>query len=87
MRHLLRRLRGAAQSTSIETTLPLFLLPQTTLLSVFAVRVTWGSLMLGALVAMVSMETISVPSGALWVLAAACTADQSVLMYQRYCRR
>lgn len=87
MRHLLRRLHGAVRSTSIETTFPLFLLPQTTLLSVFTVRVTSGSLMLSMLIAMMSVEAIDVPSGALWVLSAACAADRSVLMYQRYCRR
>ncbi|AEN10785.1 hypothetical protein K373_05963 [Streptomyces sp. DvalAA-21] len=87
MRHLLRRLHGAVRSTSLESTLPSFLLPQTTLLRVFAVRVTWGSLLLSVLVVMTSMGTFSVPSGALWALAAACAADQSMLMYQGYCRR
>ncbi|MER7316020.1 hypothetical protein, partial [Streptomyces halstedii] len=42
---------------------------------------------LSVLVVVTSMGTFSVPSGALWALAAACAADQSVLMYQGYCRR
>lgn len=87
MRHLLRRLHGAVQTTSTETTLPSFLLPQTTLFCIFAIRATWGSLLLSALVAMACVRTNPVPSGALWVLAAACAADQSVLVYRRYRRR
>ncbi|MFF2012586.1 hypothetical protein ACFVWY_26420 [Streptomyces sp. NPDC058195] len=87
MQHLIRRLHIAVQPHLAEVTLPAFPQPRNTRISLFSVRVKWASLALIPLFAVVSLEERAVQPGTLWALAAACAADRTVLVYQRYCRR
>ncbi|MFE1519595.1 hypothetical protein ACFW9I_22695 [[Kitasatospora] papulosa] len=87
MRHHLKRLHVAMQPLPTEITLPSSLLFQTSLLTAFALRVKWSSLVLTPILILVARDGSAVSTGALWPLAAAAAVDRSVLSYQRYRRR
>lgn len=70
-----------------ETSIPLVLLAQTSLLSCLAVKVRWGAVAMTFLAAVSAAYGPVVPENVWWAVVAGTVADQSMFSYQRFRRR